>query len=143
MRSNITTDGYIFVYAPEHPNAKQDGYVAQHRLVMAQSLGRALTTDEHVHHINGKRDDNRPENLQVLTRREHRLRHLAEWRATGTMPTPARGERNHGAKLVADQVREIRQLHDTGMTQTALAVRFGVRQTTISNIVLYKNWRHI
>lgn len=67
--------GYVRVYAPEHPTAKQ-GSVFEHTLVAEKKLGRYLEKDEVVHHINGIKDDNRPENLEVCKRSEHVHHHF-------------------------------------------------------------------
>lgn len=60
--------GYVQIYRPGHPSAWSDGWIPEHRLVMCDVLGRALADDEHVHHRNGVRADNRPENLELWTR---------------------------------------------------------------------------
>ncbi len=64
--------GYIQIWMPEHPNAKMAGYIHEHRLVMSNHLGRPLTSKEFIHHKNGIRDDNRLENLELLTHNVHR-----------------------------------------------------------------------
>lgn len=58
--------GYVLVKIPGHIASNAQGYVFEHRLVMEECLGRHLDSNEEVHHINGVRDDNRPENLQLF-----------------------------------------------------------------------------
>lgn len=48
-----------------------NGYIAEHRLVAAETIGRMLLPTEVVDHINGVKDDNRPENLRVLSKKAH------------------------------------------------------------------------
>lgn len=61
-----TQTGYRSVVAHGHTNVKnKKGRIYEHVLVMSQVLGRALRKGESVHHLNGIRDDNRPENLEL------------------------------------------------------------------------------
>jgi len=63
-------NGYIRVFVEGHPYGKNN-YVFEHRLVVEKSLGRYLIPNETIHHINGRKDDNRLENLEIVLRNAH------------------------------------------------------------------------
>ena len=72
----IASNGYVLVFVGKgKPLADVRGYAYEHRLVAAQKFGRLPTQGEHVHHINGDKADNRPENLELLTAPEHHFEH--------------------------------------------------------------------
>lgn len=62
----IKRGGYLCVFVPNHPTCTKAGRVHEHRLVMEKHIGRYLLPTEVVHHINGKKDDNKIENLQMF-----------------------------------------------------------------------------
>ena len=73
--------GYVYVKCPDlnNPRArKKDGYIFEHVLVMEKHLGRHLERNEIVHHKNHIRDDNRIENLELMSHSKHAAYHFKE-----------------------------------------------------------------
>lgn len=63
--------GYVRIYSPDSLMADRRGYVLEHREIAAQKLGRPLTSEEVVHHIDGVKTNNSPDNLLVTTQSAH------------------------------------------------------------------------
>jgi len=75
------SNGYVWVYQPDHPSADRSGYVAEHRLVAEKKIGRYLYQHEIVHHKNEIKDDNSQDNVEVMTQKEHAKLH--DWSKGG------------------------------------------------------------
>ena len=61
--------GYAYLkLGTDHPDANSTGWQYEHRIVMAQKLGRPLRKGESVRHVNGDYADNTPDNLELVGR---------------------------------------------------------------------------
>lgn len=72
-------NGYVRIYMPNHPHANISGMVYEHVLVAEKKLGRYLTAEEVVHHIDHNRSNNNPDNLMIFkTKKDHSIFHMNE-----------------------------------------------------------------
>jgi hypothetical protein len=130
--------GYCDYWLYANGTAKR---VAAHRLIWASFNG-PIPEGLQINHRNGKKNDNRLANMELLTPSEntaHGFRVLG--RKSPNNPSP--GVRNGSAKLTEEKVREIRRLYANGLFQHEIAKMFGVSQRMISLITRLEKWAHL
>lgn len=116
--------------------------VFAHRIVWMVMNGDMIPDGLQINHMDGKRANNHPENLELVTPQQNSLHAARVLKTMGKRKQT--GEHNSSAKLTASQVSEIRGLWaEKKMSQPKMAHLFGVAQGTISNIILRKTWKHI
>lgn len=107
---------------------KREG-VHEHRLVAEAMLGRSLRPDEVVHHLNGDLQDNRSENLEVLSSQSEHMDRHREALLAGRSDIPSREIRE-----------EVRAAYSRGgVTHNELSGRYGISLVTIGRIIRRKN----
>ena len=102
-----------------------------HRLVWRHFRGE-IPDGMVVNHRNGLKEDNRPENLEILTPSEN-AKHAVHVLRVGRCANQ-RGMANHRAKLSTMEVQDIRARWNAGQTQIGIARAYGVPHQTISGI---------
>ena len=122
-------DGYVSVYFPDHPKSSKDGYIMEHILVMECIIGRWLEPDEVVHHINHVRNDNRAENLLLLSRKEHMRMHTYERQHNGGIPHRTIPVKNINTGEVYNSVKEAAESINVSPTNVSKVCRH-IRENT-------------
>lgn len=90
-----------------------------------------------INHKNGNKHDNRLTNLEWCTYSQN-MKHAYK---NGLVST--KGEKSSGHKLTNKKVKEIRRLHENGVSNLELGDQFEIDSSTISRIVNRYTWTHI
>ena len=72
---------YLYAKVLNHPRATSKHYVLHHRVVMENHIGRLLTSNEVVHHIDGDKHNNDINNLELMSQKEHTKLHAKKGRS--------------------------------------------------------------
>lgn len=120
-------------------NEGKKHYVCVHRAVWEAFVG-PIPVGLQINHKNGLKDDNRLENLDVVTQSEN-----VRWnyRVLGVAPpnNPQHGEKNGRAKIKAADLDRVRALRAEGRSQQAIADIIGINQTNVSRILRGVAWK--
>jgi len=126
-KGEIIDGGYIYIKYPGHHRAKrhQGNYVKRADLVAEKKEDRVLEQNEIVHHINGIRDDDRPENLRVMSKTEHARLHQS-----GSSHSQFRHD------LITEKTqKEIRELYRNGISYKKIGMMFECSAPTIQSFI--------
>lgn len=129
----IDNDGYVRVWAPEHHRADNSGRVYEHILVAETAFGQPVTREYHVHHINGVKHDNRPENLEVLLESDHHRGHDHRPKLDGAVS--AKG----GVVVVLPKRSRIASIEDGGVVDVYDLCMEGPHHNFVVNGVVVHN----
>jgi len=130
LSPKLSNSGHIY-YAINKVNR------AGHRFIFECFCGK-IPEDKEVNHKDGDKLNNNLTNFELMTHKEN-MNHARE---LGLIVVPS-GEDNPISVLTNDKVLEIRELVNSGASQSSVAKLFKIHQGTVSAVVLRKTWKHL
>lgn len=143
----VTTDGRVVNTLTGHvltPVKKPTGYweirishrgsikhLSLHRLVWESRNG-SIPSGLHINHIDGDKDNNHPDNLELVTPEQNQIRRILR-----------NGEQVNTSKLTAEKVRKIREKKSQGVESDKLAEEYGVSKSAINRLLRRVTWAHV
>ena len=132
-----TSKGYILIHKPEHHRANARGYVLEHILIWEEANKNTLPDGWIVHHINGKKTDNSPENLLAMPREMHTVLHCTgrmhdvstKSKISGRAKIRLSNPRNHPMYKEID-IRTMQAKVASGRTVENVCKEYGINKTT-------------
>lgn len=137
VRLNPGHDGGGYSQVVLHLNGEPSHWFV-HRLMATTFLEQPSALHVEVNHKDGRKDNNRLENLEWVTRSQN-VKHAYEnglWK-------PACGEKHKFAKLNEEIVRDIRMRMNEGESSRRIAASYGIAHSTVQRIFQRKAWRHV
>lgn len=133
MKPALSKFGYLYTTIRVNSQRKQ---IRIHQIVCESFHGKKPSWAECVRHLDGNKNNNVPSNLAWGTNIENHADRKTH--GTGT-----EGIKNGQALLSNHDVIELKKAYASGETQSDLAKRFNVSQSTVSKIVCGRRWKHI
>ena len=132
-----------------YPAVKRNGEkVDEHRVILAEKLGRPIRPGYIAHHIDGNRQNNDPDNLEEkedrLHRRDHRLGKRLSTETRQKISERHKGMPNTACrKLTENDVAIVFFLHEQHLTHRAIGIICGVSHSTVTNILNGKSYKNL